>query len=207
MKKNIKKKITKNSIIEATLELINEKNGSSEVTIRDIAQKLNCSHPNIYNYYKSLGLLKWDCIEAIMTRMVDTVMASVENLLDSKEKMSVFFASLLDFYINNRGWYILLWFDPIQAEMPEKIKQVILMPRKQFCLFLERIYPEYDLTNEAEEITDTVNSYIHGQMAKFVTGRSFFPDLDILKRRTMAMAIEMIEIFVKLKGIKVENEV
>ncbi|MBI9032705.1 TetR/AcrR family transcriptional regulator [bacterium] len=187
-----RKKISKENIIEATLEMINERGTSNSVTIRDIATKMGCSHPNIYNYYQSLDLLRWDCLEAVMIRMVETVMDQVSLVEIDENKMKCFFDCLLDFYIGNRGWYSLIWFDQIGGPIPDKVKQVIVMPRKQFCLFLEECFPGYNLSNLAEEVTDTVHSYIHGQMAKYVTGRSFFPDLKVLKEKVVKTAMEII---------------
>ena len=192
-----RKKISKDNIIEVTLEMINERGTSNSVTIREIAAKMACSHPNIYNYYQSLDLLRWDCLAAVMTKMVESVMTDVSQIQEKEKKMQSFFNYLLDFYLENKGWYSLVWFDQIAGQMPEKIKQVVVMPRKQFCLFLEDCYPEYDLDNLAVEITDTVHSYIHGQMAKYVTGRTFFPDLKVLKERVTSTAMEIMKYYLE----------
>ncbi len=200
-----RKKISKENIIEITLEMINERGTSSSVTIRDIAIRMGCSHPNIYNYYQSLDMLRWDCLEVVMIKMVETIMNKVSLIEERENKMPSFFDYLLDFYLENRGWYSLIWFDQIGGQMPEKVKEVIIMPRKQFCLFLEECYPQYKLTDMAEEITDTVHSYIHGQMAKYVTGRSFFPDLKKLKERVVKTSLEIIYYYQEKSTKKTEE--
>lgn len=192
-----RKKISKDNIIEETLTIINERGSSNSVTIRDIATRMGCSHPNIYNYYQSLDMLRWDCLEAVMIRMVNRVMEQVSQVKNDDNKMEYFFEHLLDFYLANKGWYSLIWFDNIGGPIPDKIKEVIVMPRQKFCLFLSECYPNHKLTGIGEEITDTIHSYIHGQMAKYVTGRSFFPDLMELKQRIIRTAMEIIDYYIK----------
>ncbi len=199
--KQAKIKLTKTVIINTTLELINEKECSSFVTIREIAKKLNCTHPNIYNYYKSIDILLWDCLETVMLRMINIVNLHISEI-PPENKLKTFFETLLDFYLQNKGWYSLIWYDHIKGEMPDKVKLVITKPRQEFCIFLKGLYPDYDLTGVADIITDTVHSYIHGQVSRIISGRNFILDHDMLKEHIISTAIELIELYINSKGVK-----
>jgi AcrR family transcriptional regulator len=203
--KQAKIKLSKTIIIKTTLELINEKQGSSFVTIREIAKKLNCSHPNIYNYYNSVDMLLWDCLENVMLKMIDTVLIST-SIVQISDKLKTFFEKLLDFYLNNKGWYNLIWFDHIKGQMPDNIKKIINKPRQEFCIFLQEIYPNYNLTPIAENITDTIHSYIHGQVSRIISGRIFIQDQNAIKKHIILTSIELVDLYIKAKGIKNEKD-
>lgn len=203
--KQAKIKLSKTIIIKTTLELINEKQGSSFVTIREIAKKLNCSHPNIYNYYNSVDMLLWDCLENVMLKMIDTVLIST-SIVQISDKLKTFFEKLLDFYLNNKGWYNLIWFDHIKGQMPDNAKKIINKPRQEFCIFLQEIYPNYNLTPIAEDITDTIHSYIHGQVSRIISGRIFIQNQNAIKKHIILTSIELVDLYIKAKGIKNEKD-
>lgn len=198
--KEKKKKITKIIIIKICLELINEKEGSKFITIRELAKRINCSHPNIYNYYKSLDELLWDCLETVMKTMIQTVMEKTLSTKNSESKLKIFVNELLSFYLENKGWYFLVWFDHINGEMPANVKTTINLPRIEFCNFLTELYPNHDISNIIEDITDLVHSYIHSQVSNYFTGRNKITDIEFLRTKIINTSYEITELFVNSKG-------
>lgn len=191
-----KKKINKEMIINQTLELINQKGSSQTLTIREIAKVLKCTHPNIYNHYKSMEFLLWDALDKIMKTMIDEVMNKVVEVKDKDKVLPTFFEALLDFYFHNRGWYSLIWYDPVGSEMPEHLKITITLPKKSFCTLLHSLFPELDDEAYTGHISDTVHSYIYGQVMRFMTGRIHPDHLQALRDEIIKTSMELIQFYV-----------
>ncbi len=198
---NMSKNIDKKQIISAAAALIKEKNGSRNMTIRDIAGRLGCSHPNIYNYYHSVDEMLWDVLEVVLLTMIDTVMSKVDMESSGEQKLEVFIYELITFYLNNPGWYSLVWFDELNGKMPAKTKKIIIAPRAKFCEFLGEVYPDVRDIEIFNGIGDVVHNYIHGQMARYINGRGFINDSYELRDLIVATVSQLIKIIISGKHI------
>ncbi|MFO7896164.1 MAG: TetR/AcrR family transcriptional regulator [Candidatus Cloacimonadales bacterium] len=190
-----KRKIDQELIIAAALQLIKQKGSSNWLTVRDIAHSLQCSHPNIYNYYSSMDQIRWACLLKVLQIEIDTVLHKLPDELSGDELMQFFFAELVDFYLQNRGWYNLIWFDQISGEIPAAVQQMIVQPRQKFCEILQAAYPHQDLSEWTEPIADIVHNYIHGQIARYLMGRAIHHPPQQIKQKITSTCLEIIRLY------------
>ena len=167
MKKNLNKEI----IIETTMNLIIEKNGSQNITIRDIAKSLNCSHPNIYNYYSDLDELRWDCLVYALKDMISTVLSALETSPDQWQRFNCFFKNLTIYSLTHTAWYKLIWFDPMSKDIPEKIKPLLLLPGQNLANMLLDIFPQLKTIENSYEISRILHRYLHGELCINISAR------------------------------------
>lgn len=192
MSKNIDKK----QIIDAAVKLVKEKNGSSSLTIREIASVLGCSHPNIYNYYGSLDELRWDVVEALLQRMMSLVIAGQDGPVTVENRLAMFLERLIIYYLDNTGWYRIVWFDELKGKMPANTRKIAAAPRVRFSNFLGKIYPDIDNDEILLSVTDTVHNYIHGQMAKYINGRGMIGSRAELIQITVNTAVKIVSLMI-----------
>lgn len=156
--------------------MIEHKNGRKNLTIREIATKLGCSHPNIYNHYQSIDMVLWDVIEYVLLKMIDYVEKKINLINNRDEKFQAFIKNLIEFSINNIGWYKLLWFDEIKGDMPEKTREIIQIPGYKFAEIIFLLYNEIDSPPKAFSIAGIIHCYLHGELSKLITNRNLLTD-------------------------------
>ena len=64
------RKLSREKIIEATLNLIDEK-GSSKIGFREIAAKLDCDQERLYDYFNDYNDVLFGAINSIVENMGD----------------------------------------------------------------------------------------------------------------------------------------
>ncbi len=164
-------KINKDAIIEKTMILIYQKNGSLNITVRDIAKSLGCSHPNIYNYYNDLNELLWDCLTYALNEMMNYVIPFLNLSNEPKEKFKIFFDSLLNFALDHISWYKLIWYDPMNSEIPEKVKPLLSKPGIYLNNLMLEMFPELLTIESASQISRILHRYIHGELSTVIAAR------------------------------------
>ena len=164
------KKITKEQIVKKTMNLILEKGSSETLTIREIAKALNCSHPNIYNYYSGMSDLMWDVLSAILVEMVESVLSKT-SMITGEDRFQVFIRQYLQFCFEKLPWYRVVWFDKINGDIPDRVKGTITMPSKKFPEIIMSLIPEINDYDRAIYIGRVINAFIRGEVGVYVTGR------------------------------------
>lgn len=163
-------KITKELILETALAAINDEGTSSKVNLRELARRLGCAHTNLYNYYPSFDQLLWDAHGAALERMLDAVMSSPAK--GGREKsLSSFYSAFADFYLSNRGWFRLLWADPLAGERPARHRE---RGEEVVSLLVEKLCAAYGETSDVKLLFDVlhrVHCYLHGEVSIFIHGR------------------------------------
>ncbi len=191
------KKISKEIIVKTAMKIILQKNGSSGLTIRDIAKKLECSHPNIYNYYSSVDELYWDCIIYALNDMQLNVLKKIPLTATNDEKFLWFFAYLLQYSIDHVGWYRLIWFDPIGIPIPDKAIPYVTAPGIKLRDFLLELYPEIKIPDKAEQIARIIHRYFHGELASYITSRVHLETDLVFKLKILKNCFYLMQSFLK----------
>lgn len=163
-------KITKELIIEKTLELIKENEGSIHVNLRKIAKELGCNHTNIYNYFSSReDLLLHTMIDLInqirKSGIIKDNTSSAENIIKTYTKYIISFA------VNNSGWYKFIWFENFNKSDLDKFLGEYVRPEFIMKEPLEAMLPNLS-QNEIRHILMLMHGYIHGEISKYICSRS-----------------------------------
>jgi AcrR family transcriptional regulator len=178
-------KLSKEIVIETTIQLILDRQGSQNLTIRDISAALGCSHPNIYNYYQTMQELRWDCLLRVLNIMLESVTQRLTTSPDREERYLDFFAALLDFSLQHIGWYKLIWFDPMEKEIPEHVKPHLAAPSIWLGKFVYELYPELGSLEQASRTIMMIHRYFHGEIATLISLRSPFEEEAVLQKRVL----------------------
>ena len=113
------KKISKEDIINTTIEIIKDSNGLQNINLRKIAKKLGCAHTNIYNYFPSYTDLLWEVHSELNRKIVNHIINEVQLLKNPLDKIQCFFKSITDMYMDNTEWFRFIWLYHIGDKRPE----------------------------------------------------------------------------------------
>lgn len=170
------KNITKEQIIETTLALINEKSGIQSVNFREIARKMNCAHTNLYNYFTDFDDLIWNAVEAALFNLSAYVTVDLGSNENQQIRLESFITRFIDFYLINKGWFKLIWFEKLgKSRPPENIEishKVVYSLTDTLC----QLYPDQLTLQDAHYILHNVHCYLHGEISIFLSGRGLIKE-------------------------------
>lgn len=190
-------KINREMILEAALRLILDQGGSVSLTIRDIARKLGCTHPNIYNYYDSMSELRWDCLLWALQDMLESNGSMSQLQGDSDTQFCMFIETLYDYFLARPGFYRLIWFDPMGSGIPERALEKLQAPSLRLRDFCLRLYPQIGNPQDAERTMLLVHRYFHGEMATWISGRITEADSETVKQRIIQNCLWLVKSYLR----------
>ncbi|PLX32077.1 MAG: hypothetical protein C0604_05875 [Clostridiales bacterium] len=166
----MRKNLSEQKILQATLELIDEKGSSTGVNFRGIARRLGCAHTSIYNLYNSYSDLQLEALYEVRKRMLCYVM---NNIADQNQEFDFlnYIAAVIDFNMKHRGWYKFLWMDSHTWKMEDVVKPNE-RPDRMFVKELMELSGGVLNEKKAERVHGIMHAYYHGELMKFMNGRS-----------------------------------
>jgi AcrR family transcriptional regulator len=170
----------KETIVQATLELIQEKESASQVNMREVARALGCAHTNIYNYFEDYGDLLWAALDAAGDRFIAEVAASVKSTDRLTSSLNRFFAGIIDFYLAHKGWLRLFWADPLkQPRPPESAVLGEERVARLVSLFSAAVQATYGISlpqSQAYHFLHVLHCYLYGEISIYISGRGLVPE-------------------------------
>ncbi len=197
----MKKSITREQITETALTLLKDKSNIRDVNLRQIARVLGCAHTNLYNYFPSYNDLLWEAHMEIENRFIHKVSLELECLQEDKQKLKQFFFSMVEFYLDNRGWFRLAWLDYIDDDRPEKDKITTDSVVNTMVEMLEKIW--FSTHENAPDrkrifcILHDVHCYIIGEVSNYINDRGLIQDTQLLKRHITETAVTFFTLALK----------
>lgn len=189
----MKKSITREQIIDTTLDLLKDSNDIRNVNLREIARVLGCAHTNLYNYFPSFNNLLWEALIEIENKFIKQMTLTLESVLDPKTKLYKFYFSLAELYLDHKGWFRLIWLDYIDDVCPEKNKiateevvDTMVEILEAICLDIHPNAPDHDCIHG---ILHDVHCYIIGEVSSFINGRGLIQDTELLKKHIADTAV------------------
>lgn len=185
--KGNKKNVNKESIIKTAVQLIDENEGTKNVTLRTIAKEIGCAHTNLYNYFGSLDEIYWEALGNVLLKLLDYSDVDESIIIDPEEKLFISISKIIDFSLDHPGWYRLIWFEEIQGEPNEEVKKVLLKPSEGFSNSIinvsKKITTKEEISKEkAEIISNILWGYLHGELSKWINKRSFIDNREEMKQ-------------------------
>ncbi|MGM1049076.1 MAG: TetR/AcrR family transcriptional regulator [Bacillota bacterium] len=198
---NIKKSISKNMIIETAVQLIDEKEGIKDVTLREIAKQLGCAHTNLYNYFNSLDEIYWEALGKVLLMLLDYTHTSKITEMDAEEKLFHGISKIIDFSIDHPGWYKLVWFETMHGEPSPEVLEVLRRPAESFS-YAVMVSSNKGITLEkANLISDILLRYLHGELCMWINQRSF----NISRKEMKGQAISNLKLLYQLLLLEGES--
>lgn len=189
----MKKSITKEQIIQTTLDLLKDKDDIRSVNLREIARTLDCAHTNLYNYFPSFNDLLWEAHIEIENLFIEKIALKLKCMQDDRMKLHQFYFSLTELYLDHRGWFRLAWLDYIGDVQPQEDKEATEKAVNTMVEILESIllgiYSESPTRERIHNVLHDVNCYIIGEVSNFINGRGLILDGKILKHHITETAV------------------
>lgn len=181
----MKNEKNKDIILEKTLNLIDERNGIKDVTLRDIAKKVGCAHTNLYNYFDSLDDIFWEALGDVLNKMMEFSVEGLENEKNAEKALNMVLSRMIDFSIKHPGWYRLIWLDSLSGKPSPKIMEILKTPSVRFEEFIKTAMGEAT-QEKAHSIANIMMCYLHGELCIWLNSRSLEDNKESAKKRILS---------------------
>lgn len=194
------KGISKEQIIGVTLALIKDKENIRSVNLREIARHLGCAHTNLYNYYEDLDAILWDVMDEVLHKSLENLSEGIEKIDDDNIKLDNFYRRFVEFYIDNRGWFVLCWFEKLSGSRPQKNYDLTVKTVDYFADIVADVFHRMDgiklIPKESKYILHNVHCYLHGEVSIFLAGRGLIKEETEFKNYVVDVCVKMTKLFV-----------
>lgn len=191
----MKKKITKELIVETALELMRDKADLQGLNLREVARTLGCAHTNLYNYFPSYSDLLWETHIAVLEIFMEMLEKKLEETNNAEQKLSYFFNSFVVMYVENKGWFRLAWQEYIDGDRPVRDVEVTVATNQSLNEHISKIWQE--LTGEKPDMEQTArvlhitHCYIIGEISNYLSGRGLIENEAELKAHVTHEAVQI----------------
>ena len=171
-----RRQLSKELIINATLQLIEEKGNINKVNFREIGRSLGCAHTSLYNFFPSYNDLLFDTAQVLMTRMRDSLQLEAFELEKNGTYQSTILAYIncvILYALKHRGWYSFLWFEFVNMDLTGLFEN---QPRPEKLLL--PIYMK-ECTQPISSVDASMklqigHGFVHGELSKYLSSRSAY---------------------------------
>ncbi|SDN86703.1 TetR/AcrR family transcriptional regulator [Acetanaerobacterium elongatum] len=192
-----RKNIGREQIVETATRLIDENNGTRNVTLREIAKELNCAHTNLYNYFGSLDEIYWAVLAEIIDRMLSYMNQPSDTAKTPEDNLFLKLSRFIDFYIDHPGWYRLAWLEPLNGNAPPDVEQAIGRPMQEFAQVLTLACPKPLTLRETQEICNILFMYTFGELGVWINHRTFETNLTVMKENIAGNTKRLYHLLIK----------
>jgi AcrR family transcriptional regulator len=196
MEVTMKKAISKEQIIDTALKLLSDKQDFKSINIREIARTIGCAHTNIYNYFSSSADLLWELHSALQGIFITMLRKNVSAEKSPKIRLRKFWETFLQFYLDNIGWFRLVWMIYIGDKRPESNIIATKMTKDELDKYMIDIWEElsgYKSNNKkVSETVHNVHCYIIGEVSNYISGRGLIKNTAEFKNYVVDNAIRLL---------------
>ena len=194
----MKKNITKEQIAETALELMRNKSDLRGLNLREIARTLGCAHTNLYNYFPSYNDLLWETHAATQEIFIDMLTKKLDTATTAELRLSYFFKAFVDMYMDNKGWFRLVWHEYIEGDRPQRDIEVTDTTNKMLTARIADIWKElsgeYPDLATVRRVLHNTHCYIVGEVSNYILGRGLINNDEELKAYITHEAIHMFKL-------------
>lgn len=191
-----KKKITKEQIISTALDLMRDKNELRTVNMREIARTLGCAHTNIYNYFPSYTDLLWETHTAILEVFMSTLEEKLSAATTAEIKLKYFFDTFVQMYLDNQGWFRLVWLEYIGVNRPTSNMETTEKVHLALNHIIVNIWSEFNgfVPDNAivNRVVHNTHCYIIGEVSNYISGRGLIENKAELREYIVKEAINLL---------------
>lgn len=166
-----KKEISKELIINTTLQLIEKTGGIKDVNLRGIAKEIGCAHTNLYNYFSNFDEIIWESLGYILLKMINYVDLKSVSTDNDEDKLYSVLEAILKFSLMHPGWYRLIWLETIEGEPSPQIAEILIRPTEGLNTLIIKASGGTVTDEKANKIANILYSYLHGEVCKWINGR------------------------------------
>lgn len=158
--------------VSTMIEMIEERNGTYPVNLREVAKRIGCSHTNVYNHFDGFDGLILSTLAQVIAMMNNHINTQISDEKTAIENYKAWIDGYIDFAINHVGLYRFLTADPTDtSQIPSSILMPLVTLREQQLQIAYSIIGARLANKETDDICDTVTTYLEGSLANYINGR------------------------------------
>lgn len=188
---------TADRFIRATIELIEERGGSQNVNLREVARRVGIAHTNVYHYFDGLTGLMWETLRRAVVVYATALSDGLRDDLPPFEYFRKFVENMVAFPQEHPGLHRFVSSDPIEDGIPQDIVAMVAGLKQWADDVISACAPGVS----AEVAADTCNiivAYIGGESLNLINDR-FLPGED-LPRRTVDYSLRLFTLLTGFDG-------
>ncbi|MBN2830583.1 MAG: TetR/AcrR family transcriptional regulator [Candidatus Cloacimonetes bacterium] len=177
MRRRIIKNDMKSLIIQTALDMIEEKHGTEELNLREIARRAGCSAPNVYNYFIDVDDLLTNA-RAVASRYFLQSRPG-DELLEPEARLRIITKRLIDAVIEKPSWYRFVYFRRKVSDrqsFAEEIKEMVGTDITELIMQVSAGSLSYKDAMQGRRI---IHSFLHGELCKLAS--NIFPKDEMLQ--------------------------
>ena len=162
---------TRERLIDAAIELIDERGGSLRVNVRDIAARAGCAPPNLYNHFPDFGALLNAAFRQVFVdfqRRVPERMVSEAATGPLVRRAALAFS---EYCLEHPGWLNCLYFERHELPLDPETADAADHAGTQMIGLIKMASTRPLSDREAARITRLIHSYLLGELSPILTGR------------------------------------
>lgn len=173
---------TADRYIEATLALIAERGGSTQVNLREISRRIGCAHTNAYNYFEDLEDLLLHALRLVIRQYGEAITSGLDSNLSGHAFFRRMVRNMIEWSIQNPGLHRFISSDPLDPEqLPTDIIETVVLIKKWVAQVLEVLAGGRLNEQGLTRMVDVILGYLDGEVFNLINGR-FLPGEDIAGR-------------------------
>lgn len=173
---------TSERYIEATLELVAERGGSTHVNLREISRRIDCAHTNVYNYFESREDLLWHAIRRVIQQYGDAIAFGLDGAKTRHSNFRQFMRNMVEWPIQNPGLHRLISSDPLNPEqIPQDIIDTVTIMKDWIAQMFKALANDQIEGKDLADLVDIMLGYLDGEIFNLINGR-VLPGEDIAGR-------------------------
>src|SRR5919197_626011 len=158
--------------IDEALAMIDRAGSSHGVNLREVARALGCAHTNAYNYFEDLD----DLLAHTLVAVLEQQLACSERALaragrEPRRRLTALIESQVDFALAHPGWYRFVWLEPLRGPPLPRALAVMEQAGAGIAQLVSGGVGTATSPVRAGEIAEDLHTWLHGALAKAVTGR------------------------------------
>lgn len=185
----------KDKIIKTALEIIEKEKSAKSVGLREIARRIDCSAPNIYNHFNNLNGLLNEVMQYIIEDFMRAIMKAMKKI-DRQDLIILKSAdTLVSYALKHEGWFYFFHFEKIDMKMTEDTKK----KRRNTGEYMAKLI-QNDLANrfdyaEVLRISGIIHNYILGELSQFLFERKPVQNRELFKKKIIKNSKELYDLF------------
>lgn len=197
----MKKNITKEQIITTALDLIKNRTDLRSLNLREIARTLGCAHTNLYNYFSCYDDLLWEMYTTLLGLFLEKLTAKLETAKDPETKLTYFFQTFVDLYMDNKGWFRLAWHDYIGNDLSRQNSTATEAANSKLNECISELWKElsgeYPSARRTKRVLHNTHCYIVGEVSNYLASRRMIENESDLKAYITREAVNMFRLCLK----------
>jgi len=163
--------VQKARYVEEALRLIDERQSSHAVNLREVSRALGCAHTNAYNFFDSLEDLLSECLIRGLELQLEASREAVRGAKTPQAEGHRLIEALIAFALEHPGWYAFLWMEPLRSAPPARALALMQQGGDGLVDLVQKLSTTRLSPKKARRVAESFHNSMHGALCKVISGR------------------------------------